>query len=74
VRIHRTGIKQFRHPAASTVDLIYHSMALPTEGHEDLQPTVYSAEPGTPSADALKLLSSWAATDGQHKHDAAAMS
>jgi transcriptional regulator with XRE-family HTH domain len=72
VRIHRTGVKQFRPPAVGTVDLVYHSMALPTEGHEDLQLTVYNAEPGTPSADALKLLASWAATDGQRKHDAAA--
>jgi transcriptional regulator with XRE-family HTH domain len=72
VRIHRTGVKQFRHPAVGTIDLIYHSMALPTEGHEDLQLTVYNAEPGTPSADALKLLASWAATDGQQMHDAAA--
>jgi transcriptional regulator with XRE-family HTH domain len=72
VRIHRTGAKQFRHPAVGTLDLIYHSMALPTEGQEDLLLTVYIAEPGTPSADALKLLASWAATDGQQKHDAAA--
>jgi transcriptional regulator with XRE-family HTH domain len=72
VRIHRTGVKQFRHPAVGTVDLIYHSMALPTEGREDLQLTVYNAEPGTPSADALKLLASWAATDGHPKHDATA--
>jgi transcriptional regulator with XRE-family HTH domain len=62
VRIHRTGIKQFRHPAVGVLDLVYHSTALPTEGHEDLQMTVYTAEPGTPSEDALKLLASWAAT------------
>ena len=62
VRIHRTGVKQFHHPAVGTLDLVYHSTALPTEGQEDLQLTVYTAEPGTPSADALTLLASWAAT------------
>ncbi len=72
VRIHRTGVKQFRHPAVGTLDLIYHSTALPTEDHGDLHMTVYTAEPGTPSEDALKLLASWAATDAQQKHDAAA--
>jgi hypothetical protein len=72
VRIHRTGIKQFRHPAVGTLDLVYHSTALPTEGHEDMAMTVYTAEPGTPSEDALKLLASWAATDEQQERDAAA--
>ncbi|WP_448623472.1 helix-turn-helix transcriptional regulator [Geodermatophilus sp. URMC 64] len=69
VRIHRTGIKQFRHPAVGTLDLVYHSMALPTEGHGDLHLTVYTAEPGTPSEDGLMLLASWAATDAQQPHD-----
>jgi hypothetical protein len=72
VRIHRTGVKQFRHPAVSTLDLVYHSTALPTEGPEDLQMTIYNAEPGTPSEDALKLLASWAATDAQQEHEATA--
>jgi transcriptional regulator with XRE-family HTH domain len=72
VRIHRTGVKQFRHPAVGTLDLIYHSTSLPTEGGEDLHMTVYIAEPGTSSEDALTLLSTWAATDAQQTQDAAA--
>ena len=72
VRIHRTGAKEFRHPAVGTVELVYHSMALPTEGPGDLHLTVYNAEPGTPSEDGLKLLASWAATDAQQSEDAAA--
>jgi transcriptional regulator with XRE-family HTH domain len=72
VRIHRTGIKTFRHPAVGTLDLIYHSTTLPTEGHEDLAMTAYTAEPGTPSEDALKLLASWAATYAQPTRDSAA--
>lgn len=65
VRIHRTGIKTFHHPAVGTLDLVYHSTTLPTEGHEDLAMTAYTAEPGTPSEDALKLLASWGATSAQ---------
>jgi transcriptional regulator with XRE-family HTH domain len=72
VRIHRTGVKQFRHPAVGVLDLIYHSTSLPTEGPEDLQLTAYTAEPGTSSEDALKLLASWAATGAQQRQDAAA--
>ncbi len=34
--------------------------------------TVYTAEPGSPSAEKLALLASWAATDAQARHDAAA--
>ena len=69
VRIHRTGVKQFHHPAVGTLDLVFHSTALPTEGPEDLHMTAYTAEPGTPSEDALKLLASWAATDAQQQRD-----
>jgi transcriptional regulator with XRE-family HTH domain len=72
VRIHRTGVKQFHHPAVGAIDLVYHSTALPTEGPEDLHLTAYTAEPGTASDDALKLLASWAATDAQLTRDAAA--
>jgi transcriptional regulator with XRE-family HTH domain len=71
VRIHRTGVKQFRHPAVGTLDLIYHSTSLPTEGPEDLHLTAYTAEPGTSSEDALKLLASWAATGGLAQADPA---
>jgi transcriptional regulator with XRE-family HTH domain len=72
VRIHRTGVKQFHHPAVGAIDLVYHSTVLPTEGPEDLNLTAYTAEPGTASDDALKLLASWAATDAQLTRDAAA--
>ena len=72
VRIHRTGVKQFRHPAVGVLELVYHSTTLPTEGSEDLAMTAYTAEPGTPSEDALKLLASWAATTAQQAEDAAA--
>jgi transcriptional regulator with XRE-family HTH domain len=72
VRIHRTGAKQFRHPAVGLLDVIYHSTHLPTEGPADLNLTTYTAEPGTPSEDGLKLLASWVATQAAQPDEAAA--
>ena len=63
VRLHRTGIKQFRHPVVGHLDLMFEAMAL--EADEGLTLTAYTAEPGTPSHDGLKLLASWAATRQQ---------
>jgi transcriptional regulator with XRE-family HTH domain len=60
VRLHRTGRKQFRHPAVGVLDLMFEAMAL--EADEGLTLTAYTAQPGTPSHDGLKLLASWAAT------------
>ncbi|MFC4013371.1 helix-turn-helix transcriptional regulator [Nonomuraea purpurea] len=60
VRLHHTGTKTFHHPAIGDLTLDYESMDL----HADpgLNLTVYTAAPGTPSCDALRLLASWAAT------------
>jgi transcriptional regulator with XRE-family HTH domain len=63
VRLHRSGRKQFRHPAVGPLDLMFEAMAL--EADEGLTLTAYAAEPGTPSHDGLRLLSSWAATQHQ---------
>jgi transcriptional regulator with XRE-family HTH domain len=60
VRLHRTGLKHFHHPIVGTLDLAFDAMDLPAD--PGLTLTAYSAEPGTPSEDALKLLASWAAT------------
>ncbi len=62
VRIHHNGAKQFRHPVVGTVDLTYCTLDLPAEDRSDLRLTIYTAEPGSPSEDGLKLLASWAAT------------
>jgi transcriptional regulator with XRE-family HTH domain len=67
VRIHHNGAKQFRHPVVGTLSLSYHTLDLPTEDHAGLRLTIYTAEPGSPSEDALKLLASWGATSGQHQ-------
>ncbi len=60
VRLHRTGLKHFRHPAVGRLDLMFEAMAL--EADQGLTLTAYTAEPGTPSHDGLKLLASWAAS------------
>jgi transcriptional regulator with XRE-family HTH domain len=60
VRLHRTGVKHFHHPVVGTLDLAFEAMDLPAD--PGLTLTAYTAEPGSPSEDALTLLASWAAT------------
>ncbi|MDI6099482.1 helix-turn-helix transcriptional regulator [Actinoplanes sp. NEAU-A12] len=60
VRTHGTGVKQFHHHVVGDLTLSYESMDLRAE--PDLSLTVYAAEPGSSTADALRLLASWAAT------------
>jgi len=42
------------------LDLTYEAMELPAD--PGLRINIYTAEPGSPSEDALKVLASWAAT------------
>jgi transcriptional regulator with XRE-family HTH domain len=67
VRFHRTGVKRFHHPAVGDLTLTYEALDLAAD--EGLRVSAYSAEPGTPSDDALKLLASWAATLDQSSHE-----
>jgi transcriptional regulator with XRE-family HTH domain len=60
VRLHHTGVKHFRHPIVGEVILSFEAMPLPTD--PGLTLTALSAEPGSPTQDALKLLTSWATT------------
>ncbi|GIG23605.1 transcriptional regulator [Cellulomonas chitinilytica] len=60
VRFHRSGTKVFHHPAVGLLELDYEALMLPADA--GLQLNVYSAVPGSPSADGLALLASWAAT------------
>ncbi len=60
VRLHFTGVKQFRHPVVGLMEMTYNTIALPADPGHSL--TVYTPEPGSPSADALQMLASWAAT------------
>ena len=61
VRFHRTGIKQLHHSVVGDLELSYEAMELTSD--PGLTFLAYTAEPGTPSADALKVLASWAATN-----------
>lgn len=59
VRVHTSGVKCFRHHVVGDLEVSYETMDLRTE--TDLNLTIYAAEPGSPTADALQLLASWAA-------------
>ncbi|WP_030805680.1 helix-turn-helix domain-containing protein [Streptomyces sp. NRRL F-2799] len=61
VRAHRSGTKKFRHPAVG--DLTLRFEALDAAGASGLSVIGYTAEPGSPSHEALTLLASWAATE-----------
>jgi transcriptional regulator with XRE-family HTH domain len=60
VRFHRTGFKKLHHPVVGNLDLNFEAMEFPSD--PGLTLLVYTAPVGSPTADALKLLASWAAT------------
>ncbi|MGX1673219.1 helix-turn-helix transcriptional regulator [Streptomyces sp. NPDC055400] len=62
VRIHHGGVKQYQHPVAGPLKLTYQPLDLPISPRDAHSLTIYTAEPGTPDEDRLKLLASWAAT------------
>ncbi|AKV86493.1 MAG: helix-turn-helix transcriptional regulator [Microbacterium sp.] len=57
VRIHGAGTKRFRHPLVGELTLAYEELAITAEPGNVL--LIYSAEPGSPSAERLALLASW---------------
>jgi transcriptional regulator with XRE-family HTH domain len=59
VRTHGSGTKRFRHPVVGELTLAYEELAITAEPGQVLM--VYTAEPGSPSAERLRLLASWAA-------------
>jgi hypothetical protein len=59
VRTHGTGTKRFRHPDVGELTLAYEELAVTAA--PGLVMIVYTAEPGSPSADKLRLLASLAA-------------
>jgi transcriptional regulator with XRE-family HTH domain len=62
VRIHTTGVKLIHHPIVGDLDLAFESF--PLAGDPSQSVVTYTAEPRSPSQDALSLLASWAATGG----------
>lgn len=59
VRTHGAGVKRFHHPFVGELTLAYEELAITAE--PGLVLMVYTAEPGSPSAERLHLLASWAA-------------
>ncbi|WP_274911028.1 helix-turn-helix transcriptional regulator [Streptomyces sp. WZ-12] len=55
------GTKHYHHPLVGELALDYESLPLPDDPDQALY--LYTAEPCSPSADALRLLSSWSAPD-----------
>jgi len=68
VRMHRTGVKRVRHPIVGDLALTYEMMELAAD--PGLRILAYSAEPGSGSEEALRLLGSWAATLEQERASA----
>jgi hypothetical protein len=60
VKFHRSGLKRIHHPVVGDLDLNFESMDLPSE--PGLVLNVYTAPAGSPTADALRVLASWAAS------------
>jgi hypothetical protein len=63
VRFHRTGVKHFHHQLVGDLTLTYEAMELPAD--PGLTIYAYTAEPNSPSHDALNLLASWTSTPDQ---------
>jgi transcriptional regulator with XRE-family HTH domain len=63
VHEHRTGTKVYRHPEVGELEVTFDVFELP--GQPGLSICTYSADEGTPSADKLTLLASWAAAQEQ---------
>jgi len=60
VRFHRTGVKRFHHPVVGDLTLTFEALDLAADA--GLRISAYTAEPGSTSDDALKLLATWGAT------------
>lgn len=60
VRTHGTGTKRFHHPVVGEVSLAYEELAITADPGSVLM--IYTAEPGSPSAERLRLLASWGST------------
>jgi hypothetical protein len=60
VRFHNVGVKKFHHPVVGDLSLSLTRLDLPADN--GLTIFTYTAEPGSRSEEALKLLGSWAAT------------
>jgi hypothetical protein len=55
--------KTFHHSVVGEMTLAYEGMEL--EAEPGLTLTIYAAEPGSPTAERMQLLASWAASEAQ---------
>ena len=62
VEYYRSGVQPFHHPIAGDLTLDYDALEIPAD--PGLTIIAYTAEPGSPTRQALDLLASWAATPG----------
>lgn len=72
VRHHANGNKFFHHPVVGDLHMVYEAMEPMSD--QGLNFLAYSAEPGSPTEESLRLLASWTATQEQrtvdpHAHD-----
>ena len=63
VRWHTTGSKHFHHPVVGDLSLAYEGLQLPADPGQTL--ITFTAEPGSPSQQALTFLASWATSPEQ---------
>ena len=63
VRWHTTGTKRYHHRVVGDLTLAYEAMALAADPGQTL--ITFTAEPGSPSQQALAFLASWAASPAQ---------
>ena len=63
VRLHTKGTKQLNHPVVGELELNYDRLEIMADPGITL--VVYTAEPGSRSAESFALLASWAATGAQ---------
>ncbi|MFF3036719.1 helix-turn-helix transcriptional regulator [Arthrobacter citreus] len=61
VRTHGSGTKRFNHPLVGELTLAYEELTITADPGCVL--LIYTAEPGSPSAERLQLLANWAATE-----------
>lgn len=72
VRLHIEGIKQLNHPVVGRLELEYNQLHLPAD--DGLGLTVYTAPPGSDSAEKLQLLASWWASEQMTRAEAQSLS
>jgi transcriptional regulator with XRE-family HTH domain len=67
VRTRHEGIKRLQHPVVGFLELTYQSAELADPSRAARNLNLYTAEPGTPHEDRIKVLASWAATTPENQ-------